>query len=137
MREDFYRGEPVSREPRHLPAATYNLARVLLARAGGCLFVPIRPMQYLAVLDREEFIFVDRDAGRWIEIAWQGFRPQQRASLEERIAYEAVYYRPSGPHTMRRLQMEFLLALQALDAKQKSAHSPSASAVVDFRRPPH
>jgi hypothetical protein len=116
--ETFYRGEEVGREMRTVPAATYNVARVLIGRArSGAVFVPIRTMQYLAVLDAEEFIFVDREAGRLIEVAWRHFAPQQRNGLEEPVPYQAVYYASRGPETMRRLQGEFLKALHQLEER--------------------
>jgi hypothetical protein len=117
--ETFYRPAELRRETRLLPAETYNLAHVLLARAAqGCLFVPIRSMQYLAVLDREEFIFVDREGRRAIEIAWQRFRPGERTALDVPVAYEAVYYTAGAPETMRRLQGEFLKALHGLEGRE-------------------
>jgi hypothetical protein len=116
VEETFYRPDEVAHEPRTLPATTYNLAHVLLARApGGCLFVPIRSMQFLAVLDSEEFIFVDREGGRMIEIAWQHFRPGERSALDEPVSYEAVYYSASGAQIMSRLQSEFYKALAQLE----------------------
>ena len=118
VEETFYRRDVVAREPRTLPAATYNLAHVLLARAAnGCLFVPIRGMQYLAVLDNEEFIFVDREGGRMIEIAWQHFRPGERTALDAPVAYEAVYYSASGIQIMQRLQGEFHKALRQIEQR--------------------
>ena len=55
-----YRDQEIARETRNLPAPTYNLAITLLARSrDGCLFVPIRSLQYLAILDADEFVFVD------------------------------------------------------------------------------
>jgi len=123
--ETFYRRDEVAREPRTLPAATYNLAHVLLAHAaGGCLFVPIRSMQFLAVLDNEEFIFVDREGGRLIEIAWQHFRPGERSALDAPVAYEAVYYSASGAQIMPRLQTEFRKALVQLEHRAP-AHAPA------------
>jgi hypothetical protein len=89
-----------------------------LARAPqGCVFVPIRSMQVLAVLDHEEFIFVDRERRRWVEIAWQHFRPGERAALDAPVAYEAVYYSPEAHETMKRLQGEFLKALRDLQGR--------------------
>jgi hypothetical protein len=118
VEETFYRREEVARVPRALPAATYNLAHVLLARAANdCLFVPIRSMQYLAVLDEEEFIFVDREGGRMIEIAWRHFRPGERTALDAPVAYEAVYYSASGIQIMQRLQGEFHKALMLLEQR--------------------
>jgi len=119
VEETFYRRDEVAREPRALSAPTYNLAHVLLARAaGGCLFVPIRSMQFLAVLDSEEFIFVDREGGHMIEIAWQHFRPAERTALDEPVAYEAVYYTASGAQTMQRLQGEFHKAITQLEQRE-------------------
>ncbi len=118
VEETFYRPMELSREPRTLPAETYNLARVLLKRAAtGCLFVPLRRMQFLAVLDAEEFIFVDREGRRMIELAWQHFMPQARHSLDEPVAYEAAYYSPASAEIMRRVQGEFLKALRELEKK--------------------
>jgi hypothetical protein len=118
VEETFYRPPELSRAPRTLPAATYNLAHVLLKRAAnGCLFVPLRGMQFLAVLDAEEFIFVDREGRRMIELAWQRFAPQARLSLDEPVSYEAVYYSPASTEVMRRAQSEFHRALLELERK--------------------
>ena len=113
VKETFYRPDEVSREARALPAETYNLARRLRTQ-GESLFVPIRAMQYLAVLDDDEFIFVDREGGRRIEVSWQGFRPQDRSALDAPVHYEAVYYSGEAKELMRRLQGEFQKALTGL-----------------------
>lgn len=115
-----YRGEEVAREPRNLPAATYNLAVTLLARShGAALFVPIRAMQVLAILDAEEFVFLDSERRNLIDIAWRDFRPQSRTALDAPVAYTAVYYRPDAGGLMQRLQAEFPLALRQLANKAK------------------
>lgn len=115
-----YRDTEISREVRHLPAAIYNLAVTLLARSSNdCLFVPIRTMQYLAILDAEEFVFVDGTSKCQIDIAWQHFRPMKRDSLEDPVSYEAVYYRPETAALMSRLQAEFPLALRGLIGKER------------------
>jgi hypothetical protein len=119
MEEVFYREQEIARLPAFLPAATYNLAHTLLARAGTCLFVPIRSLQYMAVLDTEEFIFVDSQNKAWVELAWQHFRPQARASLDERVSFEVVHYLPQAATTMKRLPGEFHQALQLLADRQK------------------
>ncbi|MBZ0106895.1 MAG: hypothetical protein K8H84_14860 [Sulfuricella denitrificans] len=113
-----YRDPELARESHLLPAATYNLAHTLLARnPSGSLFVPIRAMQYLAILDAEEFVFLDGARKCWIDIAWQNFRPQARTSLDEPVAYEAVYYQTGAANLMPRLQAELPRALNALAAK--------------------
>ncbi len=114
MEERFYREQEIARESAFLPAATYNLAHTLLARAGKCLFVPIRSLQYMAVLDAEEFIFVDSQNKAWVELAWQHFRPQARNALDERVPFELVHYTPQATETMKRLPGEFYKALLVL-----------------------
>jgi len=125
MEERFYREQEIARLPAFLPAATYNLAHTLLARAGKCLFVPIRSLQYLAVLDAEEFIFVDGQNKAWVELAWQHFHPQARASLDERVPFEVVHYQPQAAETMKRLPGEFHQALLLLAGRQKP-HAPAS-----------
>lgn len=119
IEETFYRPTEISRERRTLPAEVYNLSRVLLKRAShGCLFVPLRNLQVLAVLDDAEIIFVDREGRRNIDLAWQSFAPQDRASLEEAVSYEVVYYTQAAAEIMRRVQMEFHQALRDLEQKE-------------------
>jgi hypothetical protein len=121
-----YRDSELRREARHLPAEAYNTAHLLLEHSkSGVVFVPIRSMQYLAVIDRDEIIFLDSENKSWVEIAWQNFRPQQRIALTEPVPYEAVYYSQNASETMKRLLGEFPQALKALAAKDaplSSAH---------------
>jgi len=132
VEESFYRDEEISREPCTLPAATYNLAHTLLTQSGqGCLFVPIRSMQYMAVIDHEEIIFVDREGARMIELAWQRFNPKARAALDEPVPYELVYYMEKGRETMKRLAREFHQALTQL-AQKRSFSGPAK--VLKLRR---
>ncbi|HKJ08295.1 MAG TPA: hypothetical protein VKA76_04330 [Gammaproteobacteria bacterium] len=128
--ERFYRPDELAREPHRLPAATYNLAYLLLKRSGDdCLFVPIRSIQYMAVLDDEEIIFVDREARSLIELSWQNFRPQERQTLEEPVPYQAVLYRDKARETLRHLQSEFSKALQQLETRMRAATSHNADIV--------
>jgi hypothetical protein len=129
-----YRDQELQRETRHLPAATYNLAHTLLAHSpAGVVFVPIRAMQYLAILDQEEIVFIDAQRKSLIDIAWQHFRPQQRSALDEPVAYEAVYYHPAAADIMQRLQSEFPRALQTLSGKEK-IDGPGKILKLEIRR---
>ncbi len=115
-----YRDKEIASEPRSLPAATYNLAHTLLARSrADAFFVPIRSMQYLAIVDAEEFVFLDGNTKCWIDVAWRNFRPQQRSSLDEPVPYEAVYYHAHAAELMPRLQAELPRALAELAAKER------------------
>lgn len=118
MEISCYRDRELATEPRFMPAASYNLAHTLLSRSpDGCLFVPIRSIQYLAILDAEEFIFLDGERKCWVDIAWQKFGPQVRDSLDDPVPYLALYYRPDVAQLMARLQVELPRALQVLAEK--------------------
>ncbi len=115
-----YRDTELHRVTCHLPAATYNLAVTQLARTtNGNLFIPIRSMQYLAIVDAEEIVFLDGARKCWVDIAWRNFRPQARASLSDAVEYQAVYYRADAAALMPRLQAELPRALQALSKKSR------------------
>ncbi len=122
-----YRDAELQREPRRLPATLYNTAHLLLEHStDGVVFVPIRSMQFLAVIDREEIIFLDAEHKSQVDIAWQHFRPQLRESLADPVPYEAVYYCDNAEKTMTRLLVEFAPALNALSAK----NTPSSAARI-------
>jgi hypothetical protein len=112
----------------------YNLAHLLLARAirsGGkpCVFVSIRSMQYLAVIDHEEIVFVDRESPAQVQLAWQGFHRQERNALDERVEFEAVFYTQGSLQVMTRLMGEFPKAMQALADKE---HIGAPAVVLPF-----
>lgn len=120
--ETFYREAPIEVRPAQLPAPVYNAAHRLLAgSADGCVFVPIRSMQYLAVIDAEEIIFVDREARHLVELAWRAFRPQARSGLLEPVPYEIHLYLAKARESLTRLQGEFAKALEQLERR---AHPP-------------
>jgi hypothetical protein len=119
MEITVYRDPPLASEDRQLPAAAYNQAHTLLARSPGAVFVPIRGMQFLAIVDAEEIVFVDHLHKGLAVLAWRRFRPQARAGLDEPVPYQAVYYREDGAELMRRLQGEFTRALVALADKAR------------------
>lgn len=130
-----YRNPELAREPRFQPAATYNLAHALWSRtSSGCLFVPVRSMQYLAILDAEELVFLDGTRKCWIDIAWRDFRPQDRTSLSDPVAYQAVYYLPAAPDLMPRLLAELPRALNELAAKGRF---DGQARVIKFAAPGH
>ncbi len=128
----IHRTPPLAIEARTLPAALYNLGHTLLARSPGVLFVPIRSMQFLAILDAEEIIFVDHLEKSWAVLAWRAFRPRQREALEDPVAFEATYYRDDAADLMRQLQGDYAKALVELSGKT-SFDGPAR--VLKFERP--
>ena len=58
--ETFFLPKEVERKQWSVPAEIYNLYRALWQRnLTGHVFVPIRNMQFMAVLDKSEIVFVD------------------------------------------------------------------------------
>ena len=130
-----YRHTEIKHEPRLLPAATYNLLVTLLMRSiTSSLLIPIRSMQYLAIFDQEELVFLDGERRCWIDVAWRHFKPQQRHTLDEAVAYEAVYYQEDAEQLMPRLQSELPQALRTLSSKSRIASNAS---VIKFPTPSH
>lgn len=119
MEITLYRDRELGNESSQLPAETYNLTRILLGQSdAGHVFVPIRSMQFLAIIDKEEIVFVDSTHKSQVAIAWTDFRPQGRTGLYDAAPYVARYYSPGAQKIMPRLQGEFLLALRQLRDRQ-------------------
>jgi hypothetical protein len=130
-KEIFYRTRELKRERRNLAAVVNNRSRTLLYRSGEkALFVPIRSMQYLAVIDPEEIVFLDGAVSRSnIVLAWQNFRSSERSALDQPVPYDAVYYTEDSLKIMPRIQSEFPRALQQMDRKMRSASTSEAKIV--------
>lgn len=142
--ETFFLPDEVARTSSQIPAALFNRCRLLLNRCDyEHIFVPVRSMQYLAVIDSEEIIFVDSQAyavrggegGRMILLAWQ-FRPELRPdALNEPVPIDLVYYHPDAMEIQRRLLGEFNKSLDILEARyQEKGCEARVKQVLPFRR---
>ncbi len=119
IRLALWRGQVHKRELRRLPATTYATCRRLGLR-DQCtkpVFVPIRSMQYQAVLDGEEIVFVDGQRPTIVQLAWQHFRPDLRTDLTASVSYESVLYEPGAQAVVQRLYSEFPRALRTFEAR--------------------
>ncbi len=126
--ESFYRGDALGSEARTLPAIHYNALRLLLDFSGKpCVFVPIRTMQYMAVIDREEVIFVAAHHKAEIEFAWRYFHPQTRESLTDPVPYTLEYYKPEALENRQRMQGEFFQHVQLLAGRLRQQERPTAA----------
>jgi hypothetical protein len=110
-----------------MPSPLYRLTRRLLrASTTGCLFVPLRGMQFQAVVDTEEIVFVDNlggymvlgnEGGRVIELAWRPAPAGTLDSLSKPVRCEIHYYRPGLERVQSRLVGEFGRALNQQAAR--------------------
>ena len=130
---NFERGPEIERELRTLPADHYRLIRLLFKHAhSDSLFVPIRSMQYLGIIDREEVVFVDGQGPRIIQVSWRDFQASERADLRAPVAYTCVYYDTKNREIMARLQSEFFKALELIEGRQPK--SGGAGTVTPLQR---
>lgn len=147
VEETFFRPPEFSRQRSALPAGVYNALQLLLRRhAGETLFIPIRSMQFQAVLEREEVIFVDSQGGyahqdgvggRLISIAWQPAPPGERDSLTGPVACDIIHYFPDLRETQLRLMSELPPALeQVLPCRKGQTGNTLERRVVPLRRGP-
>lgn len=117
----FFRGEEYKRQSRSMGAELYKAIRLLMPDdPHQALFVPIRAMQFLAVADREEIIFVDGRSRRNIELAWCKLLTHDREDLRSPVRFTCIYYNRSALGLIDRLYSEFYRALQLL-AQRKPA----------------
>jgi rubrerythrin len=138
--ETFFRPIEVNRKAWTIPAEAYNRVRALLTQSKEKnVFVPIRTMQFLAVLDKNEIVFIDADGGyryqdneggRIIQLAWQHFGPHVRESLLEPVPCEIVYYSKNAEQTMKRLYREFLDALIQMEQRHVQSVPPNKTARI-------
>lgn len=132
MQLRFERGDELRREKRQLPAVYFRKIRLLFLRARSeSLFIPIRSMQYLAIVDQDEIIFVDGQGPRIIELSWKNFSVGEVDDLNAPVAYECVIYQEKGAMAMKRLQGEFLKALNVLEERQPK---PAGGTVTPLER---
>lgn len=137
--ETFFRPNEIIRTQGVLAADVYNTCHTLLSRSPlGSVFVPIRDMQYMAVVDQEEIIFVDSLAyqmingkgGRVIMVSWQFPSNRNRASLFDPLPCTYVYYHPQAQASQLRLQSSFRQAIKQLDQRYRDNILPSHQATV-------
>ncbi len=144
MQDTFFRPAELLREYITIPATLYNNCRLLLVRADTPhLFVPIRSMQFQAVIDRREIFFVDHqggyavqdgEGGRLIVLAWQFPPDEPRASLNAPVKMELVHYREDVKALHQRIMSEFPQALeQLLEKTAGNGEEPKRSRVLPFR----
>lgn len=122
-----------------LRSETYNLAHTLLNRTDSDhVFVPIRSLQYLAVIDGNDFWFVDSQAyavsdnegGRMITISWHPDTMIHRESLEDNIPMKINFYDQDMQAIQVRLCREFYEAMQLMDQRFRDEKIPAEGARI-------
>ena len=141
--ETFFRPDEVGRTALNLPAELFNRCRLMLSRCESeHLFVPVRSMQFQAVIGHSEVIFVDsqdyavRDGkgGKLICLAWAFRHEVGRDSLTEPAPIEMLYFRDDARQLHNRLVGEFGQALALFaERMQETGCEPQACKVLALR----
>ena len=144
IRQTFFRPEEVAREQVNIRADLFNRCRLALNRSNtDCAFIPVRSMQFQAVISRDEIIYVDNQAyrvqddqgGRLIVLAWDLTAADQRESITDPVPIEIIYFHENLRDIQRRLIGEFPAALSLHEEKEHSHEDRSQAAdVIPLRR---
>jgi hypothetical protein len=142
--ETFFRPAETARERVNIPAALFNRCQLALNHSETRhVFIPIRSMQYQAIIDESEIIFVDNQGyavsegqgGRLIMLAWDIALRSPRDSLTAPVPIEIIYYNSDGHEIHRRLMGEFPKALDRYEAirKETGGEKNLTASVLPFR----
>jgi hypothetical protein len=145
VRETFFRPPEYSRVESALPAPVYNALQLLLRRHDSeSLFIPVRSMQFQAVVGRSEVLFVDSHGGyahkdgvggRLIRLAWRPVPPAGRDSLDAPVPCTILYYFPDLRETQMRLMSEFPPVLEReLEGQRERSLKSHERRVLPFHR---
>ena len=137
--EIFFRPGERACERLTIPAALYNQCRLALSRCRNeHVFVPVRSMQVMAVIDTDEVIFVDNMAyavqdgagGKLIFLAWSLAPSAGRDDLSAPAPIQLRYYRDDARELHGRLVGEFGQELEALLERLQQQDCPPRSGRV-------
>ncbi|MEW6612301.1 MAG: hypothetical protein ACOY5C_07445 [Pseudomonadota bacterium] len=131
VREDCRRPPVWAERPGRVASWIYNKAHLLLARQEAPVYVPLRYISLMAILDPHEWVFCDYIGGRVAVTVWHHFDPHVRQSLEEPVPCRMDLFGPEGEAVLKRLPMEFARGLDAALAKLPHA---GEAAVVPLKR---
>lgn len=127
--QSFFTPAVHSSHSEQMLAPCYNLAHTLLKRSeADHLFVPIRTLQYLAIIEPTLIWFVDSMAyavqdgtgGRMITLCWKPeLPPSKREGLEQPVSCRVTHYGADHSAVQTRLRGEFLQAMRLLDQRYR------------------
>ena len=135
--ETFFRPDEIERERITMPAALYNLCRLMLSRCNYThMYVPVRSLQIQAIIDEEEVIFVDGqgymvkdgEGGKVIKLSWLFHHDDRGDDLNAPAPIEMVLYAEDSRELHTRLITEFRLALEQIE--ERMAHVDGGKATV-------
>lgn len=129
--QSFFTPDEFSNQTSRLVSTTYNLAHVLFNRSQSShLFIPIRSLQYLAIIEKDTFWFVDSmayavrgdEGGRLIKISWHPLiEASQRDALNQHMDCRVIFYGEDMSEIQNRLNSEFYQAMLQIDQRHRDS----------------
>ena len=123
--QSFFKPDEFSCQDSTILANCYNLAHILLKRSrSDHLFVALRSLQYLAIVEDNSFWFVDSmayavrgdEGGRLIRVSWHPTKTaNERKSLTEHMGCRVIFYGGDMKEVQTRLTTEFYKELLLID----------------------
>lgn len=133
--QSFFTPDEFSSKETRIISRTYNLAHVLLHRSqSDHLFVPIRSLQYLAIIEKNAFWFVDSlayavrgdEGGRLIRVSWHPLiSANERDGLTQHMDCRVVYYGEDMSEIQNRLCNEFYQSMLEIDKRHRDSLAAS------------
>ncbi|MFV2060941.1 MAG: hypothetical protein ACC653_09675 [Gammaproteobacteria bacterium] len=127
--QSFFTPDEFFCQSSRLLSKTYNLAHILLKRSQSShLFIPIRTLQYLAIIENDIFWFVDSlayavrgdEGGRLIRISWKPvIKNAQRNDLTQHMDCRVIFYGTDMSEIQNRLNSEFYQAMLLIDKRYR------------------
>jgi len=129
--QTFFTPDEFFCQKTRLLSKTYNLAHVLLKRSQlNHLFIPVRSMQYLAIIEKNAFWFVDSlayavrgdEGGRLIRVSWHPLiNANQREGLIQHMDCRVIFYGEGLQDIQNRLNSEFYKAMLLIDQRYRDS----------------
>jgi len=144
--QSFFTPDAFFCQKTRLLSQTYNLAHVLLNRSqSNHLFVPVRSLQYLAIIEKDAFWFVDSQAyavcgdegGRLIRISWHPLlHASQREGLTQNMDCRVIFYGEDMFEIQNRLNSEFYQAMLLMDQRHRETLNTDCNiSILPLRSP--
>ncbi|MDT8283666.1 MAG: hypothetical protein RQ982_12775 [Gammaproteobacteria bacterium] len=127
--QSFFTPDEFFCQQTRLLSQTYNLAHVLLNRSrSDHLFIPIRSLQYLAIIEKNAFWFVDSlayavrgdEGGRLIRVSWHPLiNANQRDGLTQHMDCRVMFYGEDMSEVQNRLNTQFYQSMLQIDQRHR------------------
>ena len=129
--QSFFTPDEFSCQETRLLSQTYNLAHVLLNRSQSShLFIPIRSLQYLAIIEKDNFWFVDSlayavrgdEGGRLIRVSWHPLlSANERDGLTQNMDCRVIFNGEDMSEIQKRLNSEFYQSMLQIDQRHRDS----------------